>query len=143
MEQTLTDSRSEAETFAFGRSLGEKAQPGQVYVLSGDLGAGKTVLSKGFAAGLGITEPVTSPTFTIVKMYEGGHLPLYHLDVYRIGDISEMEEIGLEEMTDGEAVCLIEWGEQVAEILPPETVTVRIDRSDDGDGNHRRITCLS
>lgn len=143
MEQTLIDSRSEEETFAFGRSLGENARPGQVYVLSGDLGAGKTVLSKGFAAGLGITEPVTSPTFTIVKMYEGGRLPLYHLDVYRIGDISEMEEIGLEEMTDGEAVCLIEWGEQVADILPPDTITVRIDRCDEDDFNHRRITCLS
>ena len=143
MEQTLIDSHSEAETFAFGRSLGEKAQPGQVYVLSGDLGAGKTVLSKGFAAGLGITEPVTSPTFTIVKMYEGGRLPLYHLDVYRIGDISEMEEIGLEEMLSEGGVCLIEWGERVAEILPPDAVSIRIDRSDDADFNHRRITCLS
>lgn len=143
MEKGLIDSRSEEETFAFGRALGEAARPGQVYVLNGDLGAGKTILAKGFAAGLGITEPVTSPTFTIVKEYDGGRLPLYHLDVYRIGDISEMEEIGLEEMAGGDGVCLIEWGEQVEDILPPDTVTIRIDRADDGDMNHRRITCLS
>ena len=88
------ESRSAEETFALGKKLGERAKPGQIYTLDGDLGAGKTVFTKGVAAGLGITEPVSSPTFTIVQEYEGGRMPLYHFDVYRIGDLEEMEEIG-------------------------------------------------
>ena len=142
MEKRLIESHSENETYAFGQELGRAACPGQCYVISGDLGSGKTVLSKGVAAGLGITEPVTSPTFTIVKVYESGRLPLYHLDVYRIGDISEMEEVGLEDMLEGDGVCLIEWGERVEEILPRDAIRIRIDR-DDRDFDHRRITCLS
>ena len=82
------------ETFALGKRLGEQAKPGEVYCLDGDLGVGKTIFTQGFAAGLGIDEPVNSPTFTIVQQYDSGRIPLYHFDVYRIGDISEMDEIG-------------------------------------------------
>ena len=103
------ESFSPEDTFALGKSIGEKAQPGQIYTLEGDLGTGKTVFTQGLAAGLGITEPVNSPTFTIVQVYEEGRLPLYHFDVYRIGDIEEMDEIGYEDYFYGEGVCLIEW----------------------------------
>ena len=90
----VIETRSPEETFQFGEKLGREAKPGQIYTLNGDLGTGKTVFTQGFAAGLGITEPVNSPTFTIVQIYEEGRLPLYHFDVYRIGDVEEMEEIG-------------------------------------------------
>ena len=101
------DSTSAEETFAIGRRLAELAQPGDIYALSGDLGVGKTVFTKGFAAGLGITEPVNSPTFTILQIYEGGRLPLYHFDVYRIEEPEEMEEVGLDEYLFGQGVSLI------------------------------------
>ena len=87
----IIETRSAQETFQLGKELGEKAYPGQVFTLTGDLGVGKTVFTQGFAAGLGITEPVNSPTFTIVQVYEEGRLPFYHFDVYRIGDVEEME----------------------------------------------------
>ena len=106
------------DTFALGKELGEKAKPGDVICLDGDLGVGKTVFTQGFAAGLGITEPVNSPTFTIVQQYDEGRLPLYHFDVYRIGDISEMDEVGYEDLFFGEGVCLIEWSGLIEEILP-------------------------
>ena len=108
------------ETFALGKKLGEEAKAGQVYCLDGDLGVGKTVFTQGFAAGLGIAEPVNSPTFTIVQQYEEGRMPLYHFDVYRIGDVEEMEEIGYEDCFYGEGVCLIEWSVLIEEILPEE-----------------------
>ena len=111
------------DTFALGRSLGEGAKAGEVYCLDGDLGAGKTVFTQGFAAGLGITEPVNSPTFTILQVYDEGRLPLYHFDVYRIGDVEEMDEIGYEEYFYGEGVCLIEWASLIEEILPPGPCT--------------------
>lgn len=101
-------SNSPEETFALGKQLGEQAKPGEVYCLDGDLGVGKTIFTQGFAAGLGIDEPVNSPTFTIVQQYDSGRLPLYHFDVYRIGDVSEMDEIGYEDCFYGEGVCLIE-----------------------------------
>ena len=106
--------------------LARQAVPGQILALSGDLGVGKTVFTKGFAAGLGITDPVSSPTFTILQIYEGGRLPLYHFDVYRIEDPEEMEEVGLDEYLFGQGVCLIEWAEKIAEILPESTRIVRI-----------------
>ena len=93
----ITETNSEKETFELGKKIGENAKSGQIYTLTGDLGVGKTVFTQGLAAGLGITEPVNSPTFTIVQMYEDGRLPFYHFDVYRIGDIEEMEEIGYED----------------------------------------------
>ncbi len=127
------------ETFALGRTLGEQAQAGTVYCLDGDLGAGKTVFTQGFAAGLGIKEPVNSPTFTILQVYDEGRLPLYHFDVYRIGDVEEMDEIGYEEYFYGEGVCLIEWSALIAEILPPEAVHIRIDRDPHKGYDYRQI----
>ena len=106
------------DTFAFGKKLGEAAEPGTVYTLVGDLGVGKTVLTQGLAEGLGITEAVNSPTFTILQVYEEGRLPLYHFDVYRIGDVEEMDEIGYEDYFYGDGVCLIEWANLIEEILP-------------------------
>ena len=114
----VIETRSPEETFAVGKSLGEKAFPGQVLTLIGDLGVGKTVFTQGLAEGLGIEEPVNSPTFTIVQVYEEGRLPFYHFDVYRIGDIEEMDEVGFEEYVMGEGVSLIEWANLIEEILP-------------------------
>ena len=111
------ESNTPQETFELGKRLAEAAKPGQVYCLDGDLGVGKTVFTQGFARGLGITGPVNSPTFTIVQQYEEGRLPLYHFDVYRIGDISEMDEIGYEDCFYGSGVSLIEWSELIEELL--------------------------
>lgn len=131
---------SPEETYVFGRKLGDQAQPGQIYCLDGDLGVGKTVFTQGFAAGLGIEGPVNSPTFTIVQQYDEGRIPLYHFDVYRIGDISEMDEIGYEDCFYGEGVCLIEWSQLIPEILPEEVVRVRIEKDLDKGFDYRRIT---
>ena len=114
----IIETYSPEETFQAGKRLGEQAGKGQVYCLDGDLGVGKTVFTQGFAKGLGIQSDVNSPTFTIIQQYEEGHLPLYHFDVYRIGDISEMDEIGYEDCFYGEGVCLIEWASLVEEIIP-------------------------
>ncbi|MCD7833593.1 MAG: tRNA (adenosine(37)-N6)-threonylcarbamoyltransferase complex ATPase subunit type 1 TsaE [Lachnospiraceae bacterium] len=134
------ETNSEQETFLVGRRLGERAHPGQIFALDGDLGVGKTILTKGLAAGLGITEPVSSPTFTIVQIYEEGRLPLYHFDVYRIGDIEEMEEIGYEDCFYGEGVCLIEWANRIGELLPPQTVYISIEKDLEQGFDYRRIT---
>ena len=134
------ESRSAEETFALGKKLGERAKPGQIYTLDGDLGAGKTVFTKGVAAGLGITEPVSSPTFTIVQEYEGGRMPLYHFDVYRIGDLEEMEEIGYEDCFYGEGVSLIEWAGLIEEILPEHVITIRIEKDTEKGFDYRKIT---
>ena len=109
----IIETENPEETFALGQKIGRAATPGQVYTLTGDLGVGKTVFTQGVAAGLGITEPVSSPTFTIVQVYEEGRLPFYHFDVYRIGDIEEMEEIGYDDYFFGEGICLIEWAELI------------------------------
>ena len=130
-------SRSRAETFAFGEKLGREAKPGEVYCLSGDLGAGKTVFSQGFAKGLGVEEDVTSPTFTIMNVYEGGRLPLYHFDMYRLSDGSELEAIGAEEYFYGEGVCLIEWPENIEGYLPEKAVKIRVEK-DAGRGEEYR-----
>ena len=122
----IIETNSEKETFELGKKIGENAKAGQIYTLTGDLGVGKTVFTQGLAAGLGITEPVNSPTFTIVQMYEDGRLPFYHFDVYRIGDIEEMEEIGYEDCLYGEGVCLIEWADLIQEILPPDVIAIEI-----------------
>ena len=106
------------------KKLGMEAQAGQVYCLNGDLGVGKTVFTQGFAAGLGIQEPVNSPTFTIVQEYDDGRLPLYHFDVYRLGDVDEMDEIGYEDYFYGEGICLIEWSERIREILPEHPIQI-------------------
>ena len=133
------ESNSPEETFEAGRRLAAAAEPGDVFALSGDLGAGKTVFTKGFAAGLGITEPVSSPTFTILQVYEEGRLPLYHFDVYRIGDPEEMEEIGFDDCIFGGGVCLIEWAANILEILPENTRTVTIERDPEKGPDFRRI----
>ena len=104
----VIETRKPEETYELGRKMGREAKPGQIICLSGDLGVGKTVFTQGFAAGLGIEGPVNSPTFTILQQYEDGRLPLYHFDVYRIGDVSEMDEIGYEDCFFGDGVCLIE-----------------------------------
>lgn len=136
----IVDSYSAGETFELGRQIGQRAKAGEVYTLIGDLGAGKTVLTQGVAAGLGIEEPVNSPTFTIVQIYEEGRLPFYHFDVYRIGDVEEMEEIGYEDCFYGEGVCLIEWANLVQEILPQSYWQITIEK-DLGKGfDYRRVT---
>ena len=131
---------SEKETFELGKKLGTEAKPGQVYALLGDLGVGKTILTKGFAEGLGITEPVSSPTFTIVQVYEEGRMPFYHFDVYRIGDIEEMEEIGYDDYFFGEGICLIEWAELIEEILPKDRISITIEKNLAQGFDYRRIT---
>jgi tRNA threonylcarbamoyladenosine biosynthesis protein TsaE len=116
--EASVEAYSPEETAELGEALGRMAVPGQVYTLIGDLGVGKTVFTQGFARGLGISEPVNSPTFTILQIYEEGRLPFYHFDVYRIGDVEEMEEIGYEDCFYGEGVSLIEWANLIEEILP-------------------------
>lgn len=139
-EKLVLESESLDETFALGRSLGEAAKAGEVYTLIGDLGVGKTVFTQGFAAGLGLKEPVSSPTFTIVQIYEKGRLPFYHFDVYRIGDVEEMEEIGYEDCFYGQGVSMIEWADLIQEILPRHYRRVTIEK-DLGKGfDYRRIT---
>lgn len=129
----------EKETYELGKKLGTEAKPGQVYALLGDLGVGKTILTKGFAEGLGITEPVSSPTFTIVQVYEEGRMPFYHFDVYRIGDIEEMDEIGYEDCFFGEGVCLVEWANLIEEIMPEETIWITIEKDLEKGFDYRRI----
>ncbi len=111
---------SPEETFQLGRTLGEQAQPGEVYTLIGDLGTGKTVLTQGIAKGLLIEEPICSPTFTIVQAYGQGRMPFYHFDVYRIGEIEEMDEIGYEDYFYGQGLTMIEWGNLIQEITIKE-----------------------
>lgn len=140
MEKTEEiDSYSAQDTFALGERLGKQARPGQVYTLIGDLGVGKTVFTQGFAAGLGITEPVNSPTFTILQSYEGGRLPFYHFDVYRIGDVEEMEEIGYEDCFYGNGVCLVEWADLIEEILPEHYTQIRLEKELEQGFDYRRI----
>ena len=133
---------SEKETYELGKKLGTEAKPGQVYALLGDLGVGKTILTKGFAEGLGITEPVSSPTFTIVQVYEEGRMPFYHFDVYRIGDIEEMEEIGYDDYFFGQGICLIEWADLIEEILPEKLIKVTIEKDLEKGFDYRRITVI-
>lgn len=128
------------ETFKLGERLGEKARSGEVYCLNGDLGVGKTVFTQGFAKGLGSEEAVNSPTFTIIQQYDDGRVPLYHFDVYRIGDISEMDEIGYEDYFYGEGVCLIEWSGLIEEILPGQITEIRIEKDLEKGYDYRRIT---
>lgn len=128
------------ETYALGRRLGEAARPSSVYCLNGDLGVGKTVFTQGFAEGVGVSGPVDSPTFTIIKQYDDGRMPFYHFDVYRIGDISEMDEIGYEDCFYGGGVSLVEWGGLVKEILPEDVITVTIEKDLDKGFDYRKIT---
>ena len=136
----VLETRSPEQTFQIVVDLAKKAVPGQVFTLTGDLGVGKTVFTQGFAHGLGITEPVNSPTFTIVQVYEGGRLPFYHFDVYRIGDVEEMDEVGFDEYVMGEGVSLIEWANLIEEILPERRTEIIIEKDLQEGFEYRRIT---
>lgn len=127
MEEKKIVIKNEEETKKFGEKLCEKLTAGSIVALTGDLGTGKTTLTKAIAAGLGVTDVITSPTFNIVKQYDSGRLPLYHFDVYRIGDVDEMYEIGYEEYFFGDGVCLIEWADLIEEIIPDDAVRIEIE----------------
>ena len=141
MEQTkVIESYSAQETTELGKKLGQQAKPGEVYTLVGDLGVGKTVLTQGIAEGLGITEAICSPTFTIVQVYEEGRMPFYHFDVYRIGDIEEMDEIGYEDYFYGEGLTMIEWANLIEEILPAKRKEITIEKDLEKGFDYRKIT---
>ena len=127
MEEKKIVIKNEEETKKFGEKLCEKLTAGRIVALTGDLGTGKTTLTKAIAAGLGVTDVITSPTFNIVKQYDSGRLPLYHFDVYRIGDVDEMYEIGYEEYFFGDGVCVIEWADLIEEIIPDDAVRIEIE----------------
>ena len=136
----IIETRSAEETYQLGLEIGRKAKQGQVYTMVGDLGVGKTVFTQGMAHGLEIEEPISSPTFTIVQVYDEGRLPFYHFDVYRIGDISEMDEIGFEDYVYGEGVSLIEWANLIEEILPEQRVEITIEKDLEKGFDYRKIT---
>ena len=136
----IYETLNEKETYTLGFELARNSKPGDIYCLDGDLGVGKTVLCAGFAKGLEIETPICSPTFTILQTYEEGRLPLYHFDVYRIADVSEMEEIGFDEYAFGQGVCIIEWGKQIEDILPDKTKYITIEKDLEKGFDYRRIT---
>ena len=141
MEQIqIIESFSPEETLELGRKMGREAQPGDVYTLIGDLGVGKTVFTQGIAEGLEIEESICSPTFTIVQVYEEGTMPFYHFDVYRIGDIEEMEEIGYEDYFYGNGLTMIEWANLIEEILPEHYKEIKIEKDLEKGFDYRRIT---
>lgn len=135
----IFESLCEKDTFDIGNNLGKQCCPGDIVLLNGDLGVGKTMFTKGFGKGLGIDEPINSPTFTIMQIYEEGRIPLYHFDVYRIADIEEMDEIGYEDFFFGKGVCLIEWAELIKEILPDNCKSVTIEKDLEKGFDYRRI----
>ena len=136
----IIESYSAKDTFSIGKEIGERATPGSVYTLIGDLGVGKTVFTQGMAGGLGIEEPVNSPTFTIVQVYEEGRLPFYHFDVYRIGDVEEMDEIGYEDYFYGEGACIVEWANLIEEIMPRDYCSVLVEKDLEKGFDYRKIT---
>lgn len=141
MEQiTIIESFSPEETLELGRKMGRDAKPGDVYTLIGDLGVGKTVFTQGIAEGLEIEESICSPTFTIVQVYEEGRMPFYHFDVYRIGDIEEMDEIGYEDYFYGEGLCMIEWANLIEEIIPIHHKEITIEKDLEKGFDYRKIT---
>jgi len=136
----VIETLSAKETFNIGSDLGKQAIQGDVYCLIGELGVGKTVFTQGFAKGLGIEEPISSPTFTILGEYDSGRLPFYHFDVYRISDSEEMFEIGFEDYIDGEGVCLIEWANLIEDILPEKLNVIVIEKDLEKGFDYRKIT---
>lgn len=140
MEKDYRESCCARDTFEIGRTIAQNAAPGEVYCLCGDLGTGKTVFSQGFGAGLGVEEPISSPTFTILKEYDGGRMPFYHFDVYRIGSDDEMDEIGYYDKIYGDGVCLIEWAELIKDILPENYKKVTIEKNTEKGFDYRMIT---
>ena len=135
----IIESFGPEDTYALGEKIGREAGRGEVYSLIGDLGVGKTVFTQGLAAGLGIKEAVNSPTFTIVQVYENGRLPFYHFDVYRIGDIQEMEEIGYEDCFYGDGVCLVEWADLIEELLPEKYTRITMVKDLEKGFDYRKI----
>lgn len=141
MEQMqIIESFSPEDTLELGRKMGREALPGDVYTLIGDLGVGKTVFTQGIAEGLEIEESICSPTFTIVQVYEEGRMPFYHFDVYRIGDIEEMDEIGYEDYFYGEGLCMIEWANLIEEIIPEHHKEIIIEKDLEKGFDYRKIT---
>ena len=136
----IYETYSAKETQQLGRKFAEQIKPGNVCALVGDLGVGKTVFTQGIAQGLGIREPICSPTFTIVQVYEEGRMPFYHFDVYRIGDVEEMEEVGYEDCFFGGGVCLIEWAELISELLPSDCIHICIEKDLNRGFDYRKIT---
>lgn len=136
----IIETHSTQETYEFGKKIGERASAGEVYSLIGDLGVGKTVFTQGVASGLEIKESVNSPTFTILQVYDEGRLPFYHFDVYRIGDIEEMDEIGYDEYFYGDGICLIEWANLIEEILPEKYIKIIIEKNLEKGFDYRKIT---
>lgn len=137
--KTIYETFSPKETEQLGQKIGESAKAGDLYTLTGDLGVGKTVFTQGVAKGLGIEEPINSPTFTVVQIYESGRMPFYHLDVYRIADIEEMEEIGYEDYFYGEGFTIIEWGNLIEELLPSNRKEILIEKNIEKGFDYRRI----
>ena len=138
-DNKVIETYNEKDTFNLGVQIGENAKPGDVFTLIGDLGVGKTVFTQGVAKGLGIEDSICSPTFTIVQVYDEGRLPFYHFDVYRIGDISEMDEIGYEEYVYGEGVSMIEWANLIEEILPDAYTKIEISKDLSKGFDYRKI----
>ena len=136
----IVETFSSQETYALGELLAKEAKPGQVFTLIGDLGVGKTVFTQGIASGLGIDEPICSPTFTIVQEYYSGRLPFYHFDVYRIGDVEEMDEVGFDDYVYGDGVTMIEWANLIQEILPEKYTQILIEKDLEKGFDYRKIT---
>ena len=139
MKEQVYETRSPEETKELGRKIGVAAVPGDFYTLTGDLGVGKTIFTQGIAEGLGISEPVCSPTFTIVQVYDEGRIPFYHFDVYRIGAVEEMEEIGYEDYFYGRGLCMVEWGNLIGELLPEKRFEVVIEKNPEKGFDYRKI----
>ncbi len=139
-KKEIIETFSQEETKEFARSLGEAASPGDVFALSGDLGVGKTVFAKGMAEGLGVTEPVSSPTFTILQEYTSGRIPFYHFDVYRVEEPEEMEETGFDDAIFGEGVSLVEWAELIKDIMPQHYTQILIEKEPEKGFDYRKIT---
>lgn len=135
----VIETTTREETLAFGEKIGRQAFPGMVICVDGDLGTGKTVLAQGIAKGLGVAEPVVSPTFTIIQEYRDGRIPFYHFDVYRIEEPEEMYEVGFEDYFYGDGVCMIEWAELIRELLPEGYVHITIEKQADRGDDYRRI----
>lgn len=131
--------KTEEDTKALGIELADKINPGDVIALTGDLGTGKTTLTKAIAAGLNINEMITSPTFTIVLEYDRGRLPFYHFDVYRVNDEEELFEIGFQEYINGKGVCVIEWADLIKEMLPPSATWIKLAY---GENENERICTI-
>lgn len=136
---SIFETNSAKETYELAANIAAGAKSGDIYLLNGDLGTGKTVFAQGFAAGLGIDDYVNSPTFTIMKSYDGGRLALYHFDVYRIGSPEEMYDLDYEEYLYGDGVCLIEWAEMIEELLPDDVVKITIEKNIENGYDYRRV----